>query len=302
MELGSSPVFSERVITQPFELLLDAAGHPGYDNVTNAFVVERFDKLVVEEARIGSDSNPVQIRRYLLEALSQELWAACCSIGIPWSQDPMPVVLGVKLEAEQGMVRTGTPPARIVPYFGLLDLLAVDSKNGGIEVEKEVGPRSREVEHLEPEAIVNFFDLLNSFRADPFQETPQTGGIGEALQPDNPLKGPVALENLGSLQPMNASDQSINDGQDKFYWMILTRALGKGNSLLKMPLQPQLFAKPVNQDDSAKVGKVPVPDGNSDFSQSSGHPAQSSPLGMVLPNDVSRPNYTQIPSELQLFS
>jgi len=56
------------------------------------------------------------------------------------------------------------------------------------------------------------------------------------------------------------------------------------NFLLQKPLQSQFFAKPVNKDDSAKVGKVLLSDGNLNFSESFGHKAQCSLLVKVLPD------------------
>jgi len=83
--------------------------------------------------------------------------------------------------------------------------------------------------------------------------------------------------------------------------MILAGALRKRNLLLEMPLQFQFFAKPVNQDDSAEVGKVLVSDGNLYFSEASGHRTQGSFLRKVLSDNIYRYNCTQIPSVLQVI-
>jgi len=83
--------------------------------------------------------------------------------------------------------------------------------------------------------------------------------------------------------------------------MILAGALREGYLSLEQSLQIQLFAKPVNQDDSAEVGKVLFSDGNLDFSEASGHRTQGSFLRKVLSDNIYRYNCTQTPSVLQVI-
>ena len=61
---------------------------------------------------------------------------------------------------------------RIVADFGSLNELAIKGENGRIEIEQKAGTRLGEIEHLEPELVVNFVDVLNDLGIDSFEEAP----------------------------------------------------------------------------------------------------------------------------------
>jgi len=83
--------------------------------------------------------------------------------------------------------------------------------------------------------------------------------------------------------------------------MISARALGKFYINLLIPLQFQLFAKLVNQGNSAKGSKVLISNGNLHFSKPFGTFVQGFILVKVLQRYFSS-YYTSFLSELQFFS
>jgi hypothetical protein len=58
-KLGCRPILFEPVISQIANSVFDRASHLGYNDVTNPLLIQGFDKFVVEETRIGSDSDPI---------------------------------------------------------------------------------------------------------------------------------------------------------------------------------------------------------------------------------------------------
>jgi hypothetical protein len=60
---------------------------------------------------------------------------------------------------------------------------------------------------------------------------------------------------------VNASDQSVEDGQDQFDWMIIAGTLWKRGLFLQIPFQSQLFAKLMNKEDAPKVSQVALSKG-----------------------------------------
>ena len=79
------------------------------------------------------------------------------------------------------MVGTGASFVRVVSDFGPFDEFAVEGKNRRVEIEEKAGARIGEVEHLQPQMIVNLVDALRHFGIGALQETSQAAGIRELL-------------------------------------------------------------------------------------------------------------------------
>ena len=61
-KLGRRPILLEPLITKIAYSVFDRAGHFGYDGITNSLLVQRFDKFVVEETGIGSNTDTIDAR------------------------------------------------------------------------------------------------------------------------------------------------------------------------------------------------------------------------------------------------
>ena len=79
--------------------------------------------------------------------------------------------------------------------------------------------------------------------------------------------------------------------------MILRSSLQRVHMRLKKPVQLQPFAKSLDQPHSAEVRKVRFFEGETEFSGSSGHPAQSTLLGAFVPRSFWNPNYPFLRSD-----
>ena len=62
-ELGCCIVLLELVITKTSYFVLDRIGHLGYNTIANIFLLQDFDKLVVEETSVGSETNTIEMGR-----------------------------------------------------------------------------------------------------------------------------------------------------------------------------------------------------------------------------------------------
>ena len=71
-KLGCSPVFLEPAIPKGPYFLSDRPGHLGYDGIANALLVQRFDKFVIEETRIGPYPDTIDSRGNFLQTLFEE--------------------------------------------------------------------------------------------------------------------------------------------------------------------------------------------------------------------------------------
>jgi hypothetical protein len=60
---------------------------------------------------------------------------------------------------------------------------------------------------------------------------------------------------------VNAGDQSVEDGQDQFDWMIITGTLREKDLFLQIPFQSQFFAKLMYKEDAPKVSQIAFPKG-----------------------------------------
>jgi hypothetical protein len=107
--------------------------------------------------------------------------------------------------------------------------------------------------------------------------------VGESLQPEHFQKSAIVLKDVGLVD----AAQSHNDREEQGHHQ-LGRVIGRSSvqlvyMLLKKPAQLRSFAKSLDQPHSAAVRKVCFLEGETEFSGSSGHPAQSTLLGAFVP-------------------
>jgi hypothetical protein len=81
-KLGCSPVFLEPVITKIPYFVFDRTSHLGYDDIANAFLVQRLDKFVIEETRIGPYPDPINARGNFPQTFFEEFWSTGRGINV----------------------------------------------------------------------------------------------------------------------------------------------------------------------------------------------------------------------------
>ena len=126
----------------------------------------------------------------------------------------MPELLAVRLEAEQRMVRAPAPLLGVVAHPGPLGV-AVDHEDHGVQVQDQAAARAGPREERLPELVVQADQLPDVARAEPPEEPPQRGGVGEVRQAHNLLEGPVVLQNLGRVDAVEPHDDGVEQRQQQ---------------------------------------------------------------------------------------
>jgi len=138
---------------------------------------------------------------------------------------------------------------------------------------------------------VKTHQLADAFGSKTLQEPTQSALVGKSLQPEHLQKSAVVLKDVGLVDTAKPHNDREEQSHNQLGRMIGRSSLPLVHMLLKKPAQLQPFAKSLNQPHSAEVRKVGFFEGKTDFLGSSGHPAQSTLLGVFVPRRFSNPNY-----------
>ncbi len=146
-------------------------------------------------------------------------------------------------------------------------------------------------EELKPQPLVDRVDPLECLWAQLEQPSPQSRGIGETPEPQQMLRAAVVLQEPRLAQPWDAGDHGGEDGQEQIGRMVAVDPLVlERDVLLEEPLQPELFAKPVDRQHPAEVGEVRLVEGDAGSAQPFGHLAERSLEGQVVPRQLLGPD------------
>jgi len=301
-ELGCLPAsYLESMITKPLNLLLDRLGHLGHNHVTNPFLVEQFDKLVVEKPRVGTNADSVEVFGNFSSADQPERLSSTCRMGISRTQKAMPGISGMSFETNQRMIAGTSRFGRVVSYFGSLYFPAEDRQDGRIQIEDETRAWTGEDEHLFAQEVVDTDDAFQLFRGESSQELPQCGRLGKIFQTDQAPETTVVVKNLGIVNTPDSGDHTVNQRQYHFCGLIQAGLPLPGNIPLQEPPQIQFFAKPLKKQHTSEVRQACFSEGKSDISDAFGHLTISSLNGRFLSKRNYRVYHTSLSSKLQIF-
>ncbi len=293
--------FSEGMVTKILNLFLNRHSHFGYDYVTSPFLVERLDKLVVVESRIGSDTNAVEVFGDLLATSRPKCPSSSCWMGISWTQDATPSIPAVSFEANQGLVTGSSGLFGIVSHPGLFDFPTKHRKNSRIQIENKACARFGKDEHLFAQEVVDTDNAFQFFWGDAFQKFPQGGRLGEIFQTQDTPEAAVVVKNLGIVNPPDSGDHAVNKRQYHFCGLIQAGLpLPRNISLQKAP-QIQFSAKSLKKQHTSEVRQPCFPEGKPDISDTFGHLTISSLNGRFLSKRNYRVYHTSSSSKLQTF-
>ncbi len=294
-------VFLESMITKALNLLLDRFGHFGYDYVTNLFLLERFEELVVEESRVGSYADTVEVFGNLLLADRPKCPSSSCRVSISWAQNPTPSIPAVSLETNQGMITGPSGFFGIVSYLGLFDFPAENRKNCRIQIEDETRAWFGKGKHLFAQEVVDTHDSFQFFRGNTFQEFPQGGRLGKIFQTQKAFETTVVLKNLGVVDALDSGDHTVNQRQYHFCGLIQAGLPLPWNIPLQETPQIQFSAKPLKKQHTGEVRQTCFPEGELDISDAFGHLTITSLNGRFLSERNYMTYYTFLSSVFQIF-
>lgn len=274
-KLGCLPAsLSEGMVAKMLDLLLNRLGHFGHNHIAYSFLVERFDKFVVEESRVGTNTDTVKILWNLLLSSRPEHLDSSNRVGISRTQHPMPGISAVALETDQRIITGPLWFFGTVTHFGPLNPPAKDWQNSRIQIEDQTCANFGKSEHLFAQEIVYPDDSSHLQGSQALEEFSQGGRFGEGLQPQQILKTVVVMKNSSVGDALHSNHHSVNNRQDEFGGMIHAASPIPGNIVLQITLQAQLSTKALEEKHSSKESQARILEGNIDIPYTPWHSSQ----------------------------
>ena len=294
-------VLPEGMITKILNLLLNRGGHFGYDRVTGVFLVERLDKFVVVESRIGADADTVEILRYLLFDGRPQGLSSGSRMGISRTQNPMPDIPAVSLETDQGMITGTSGLGWVVADFGSFDFPAEDRQDGRIEIEDKAARSPCCLLNRIAQRIVQPPEAFDFLGSQVLQEISQGRTAREVFQSQKGLEVAVVMQDSGIRDAPHPSYHRVNYSQNQLSRVILAAASFPTNVVLQISFQIQFSTKLLKKNHTAIVGQARVLDGNTYFSNASEHTSISSLTVRLMKWTLLNSDYNSFPSALLIF-
>ena len=263
--------FPEGMITQALNLFLDRLGHLGYDCITNLFLVERLDKFVVVEPRIGTDTDSVEVFGNLSSAVRPERLSSACRMGIPGTQDAAPGIPGMPFEANQGLVAEASGFDEIVSNLGSFYSPAKDRQDCRIQIEDEAAGGMRQVPDFPAQQVVHTDNTLCFRQTDPLQEFSQGRRLRKLIQTQQLLETTIVLDYSGIEDASHSCHHRINHTLQEFDRMIDAASSLPAGMPLQYPFEVQLSTKPLEKCHTTEMRKGGILEGECDFSDTFAH-------------------------------
>jgi len=301
-ELGCLPTpCLESMITKSLNLFLDRLGHLDHNHVTNPFLVERFDKLVVVESGIGSDTDTVDIFGNLAFDNRPEFLGSGNWMDIPWTQHTRPCVSAVSFETNQRMIAGTSRLSGIVSNFGSFDFPAKDWQDGGIQIEDETAGCVWQIPDFLMQEVVNLDNIFQFPNSQAFQESPQGRRLGELLESQQTLKAVVVMKNSSAGDAFHASYHSIKNSQNQVGWMVEGLSSFPVNIPLQDMFEIQFSTESLKKEHSAIVGQSGILEEKIDISDTLSHLTNMHPVGAFLAEHIDWLDCNSFSSEIPIL-
>jgi len=150
------------------------------------------------------------------------------------------------------MVGAAAPLLGVVADPGPLGV-AVEHEHDRVQIEGQAAARLRAREERLPELVVQADELPDVPGAQPAEEPPQGGLIGEAGQPRNLLEGAIVLQDLGRVDAVEPDDDGVDERQQQLGRLVVAGARGRAETALQQPLEAELLAERVDQGHPGEV-------------------------------------------------
>jgi len=252
------------------EFAFDRPRQAGHDHETGPPGFQPFDDLVVVKPFVGAENRQPDSRWPLCETRREQVECPTGGVGVAGAQLPMPEVLGLPLETQQGMIRGPSTLDRVVADLGLL-LLAVEDEDGRIDIEDQPRGPAWPHRHQRQKPIVQPAQLRQYARCRPKQEAPHGRRIGIAVQAGQILEDAIVLKKLGRLDPSEAEDHRIQHRQDHLPNSVARVALAASELLCEGVFQSNPREEAVKEIDPTVVRQGRRPERNLHISRALCH-------------------------------
>ena len=282
-ELGHLDASAGTGVPQVRELAFDRGRQAGDDHKAGPPSLQPLDEFVVVKPFVGAENRQPDPSRPLRETRRQQVEHPRGGMGVAGAQLPVPKILGLPLETQQGMIG-GAAPLEGVVADPRLFLPAIDDQHRGIDIEDQPRRRSRASGHPLQEAIVQPAQLRKRRRRNPEQKPPYRGGVRIGAQPGEILEDAVQLQQLGRLDPFESEDHRIEHGQKHLPHAVTIVALHEAEVLRQRVFESDACEKPMEKVHAAIVGQRLGTKGDTKCARSLGHPAEPYLIGRVQRN------------------
>ena len=226
---------------------------------------------------VGTDEQVSDPCRNLGKAGLQKIQGTTGGVNISSTQLPMPEVLGLSFETEQGMIGWPSMLDRVVTDPCLF-LCSIDHKDCRIQVEDQARRRMGHDSHLDQKPIVETAQLWQGLGCHAEQEPPEGSGIGVSRQPAEIPKDAVGLQEIGGLDSFQAKDHRIKDREHQLANAVAVVALIQTDICGDRVLEANSSQKTMKQIDAAKMRETLSSEGDGEFSGPLRHSGETLPI------------------------
>lgn len=154
-----------------------------YDDVFAVLAVEKFHGPLAIKPRVHpeADARSRNMRGCFGQTYFEKRNDPSGGGRVAWPQRTMPEFFERSLETQQRMIRTSAVLFGIVSHSSAF-VFSVNDKYRGIDIENQSVAHPGKSRQMRPQAVVKSDQLADSLGWKSFEESPQTGLIGEALE------------------------------------------------------------------------------------------------------------------------
>jgi hypothetical protein len=243
-EFSDFPALRKFFETTPPSLRFDSGIFPGHNHIAASERIEKLDDSSAKESRIGSDTDAGTGNRFGdLGQTAFEKWYRSSTGGcVSRSQAAMPELLEMGLETQQRMIGTSASLLGIVTYFCKLGL-PIDREDYRVQIEDQCGSGFGYRKQFGAKLVVQGNELADGLGRKPLEKTTQCGLIGKLRESQHGEKNPIVLQDLGLVDPSQASHDSVEESQDQIRGEIVGIALRNPDVFLDQPAKSEFVAK-----------------------------------------------------------
>jgi hypothetical protein len=195
-------------------------------------------------------------------------------MGIARPQLPMPEVVALAFETEEGVIRRPTRLEGVVANRGFL-LFAIHHEHGRVDVENQPGRSVWARCHVREEAIVQQTELGKRRRHYTEQESPQRGRIRIGLQSCEVLEYAILSQQLSGLDALQPEDHRIQQCQQHLADAVAIVPLGHAELPGDQVFEANSRQEPMQQIDTAVMRQRGRTELDREFARASGHGSES---------------------------
>src|SRR6266478_676789 len=273
-ELGRLHAAADGAITQRRELALDRLSQPRDDHKAGALELEPLDQRMVVKSLVCPHNHALSRIGALGKAGLQQSLDPTGGVGVAGPQLPVPVILALALEAQQGVIGRSTALDRVVTDSGVL-LLTVENQYGRVHIEQQSSRPMRSIGHAFEEFVVQRTQARQHLRCCAQQKPAQACCLRIVRQSRQILEDAILSQQLCRLESFEAEDHRIEERQQHLADAVAIVALREMKLVCDGALESDLGEKAMQQIDAAVVRQVLRTEFDCKFSGSPGSQDES---------------------------